>query len=136
MNRKELTNHALEVVFDGRNAAQSEVLNEYFQYTFRDESRECRPDMNVFHPQRQQGKQHDNSLLLIPSDVESDGKFVDVVGAEYLLELQSNYSPRVRVVALARIKHARNAVNVAKSELIVLEFRATAGQNNHVFRQF
>ena len=50
MNRKELTNHALEVVFDGCNAAQSEVLNEHFQYTFRDESRECRPDVNVFHP--------------------------------------------------------------------------------------
>ena len=50
MNRKELTNHALEVFFDGCNAAQSEVLNEHFQYTFRDESRECRPDVNVFHP--------------------------------------------------------------------------------------
>lgn len=69
--------------------------------------------MDILHAKIQKRQQNDDSLLLIPRNVVGDGQVVDIVQTENFLELQSNDSQRIRIVALPGVQNTRNAVDVA-----------------------
>ncbi len=91
--------------------------------------------MNVLYAQIEKGEKYDDGLLLIPCDVEYDRKIVDIVEPENLLELESDERKRVGVIALSGIENARDSVDVAEIQLVILVLRASGGQDNDVLRQ-
>ena len=91
--------------------------------------------MDVFHAQVEQGQQDNHRLLLIPGDVIDDGQVIDVVQAEDLLELEGDDSQGVGVVALARVQHPGDAVDIAQLQLIILVLSASGGEDYRVLGQ-
>ncbi|GFI37989.1 hypothetical protein IMSAGC015_02178 [Lachnospiraceae bacterium] len=91
--------------------------------------------MDILHAKIQKRQQNDDSLLLIPRNVVGDGQVVDIVQTENFLELQSNDSQRIRIVALPGVQNTRNAVDVAQRQFVVLVFRASGCQDHSIFRQ-
>ena len=83
----------------------------------------------------EQGKQNDNRLLFIPRDVVHHGQLVHIVKTEHFLQLQCDEGKRVGIVALPRIKHTRNAADVAEILLDVLVLRAARRQDHRILRQ-
>ena len=66
--------------------------------------------MDVLYAQMQQGKKYDDSLLLVPGNIEEDRKFIDVAGSKNLLQLQCHNRPGIRVVALTGIQYYQRSV--------------------------
>ena len=91
--------------------------------------------MDVLHAEAEQGEQDDDGLLLVPSDVVGDGQLVHVVQAKHFLQLQGDEGQRIAVVALSSVQNARNTVDVAKTEFVVLVFGATCREDNAIFRK-
>ena len=89
--------------------------------------------MDVAHSEVEKREQHDDSFLLIPSDVEHNGEVVDIGRSKNLFQFESYQRPRVGVVTLACIEHARNTVDIAKVELVVFILGTAAGENHAIF---
>lgn len=45
--------------------------------------------MDILYAQMQQGKKYDDSLLLVPGNIEEDRKVIDVAGSKDLLQLHA-----------------------------------------------
>ena len=84
--------------------------------------------MDVFDAEIEEGEEHDDGFLLIPSDVVGDGQLVDVFESEHFLEFEGDERERVAVVALSGVEHTGNAVDVAERELVVAELGAAGGE--------
>ena len=91
--------------------------------------------MDILHTKVQQCQQHNDSLLLIPCNVERDRKIIDIVKSEDLLELQGDQRKRVGIVALACVKHTRDSIDIAKVQLVVLVLCAACSQDDNILRQ-
>ena len=91
--------------------------------------------MDILHAEVEESQEHDDCLLLVPCDVVSKRELVHIVEAEDFLQLECNDCQRVGVVALTCVEHARNAVDIAEVQLVVLILRAACGQNHSALRQ-
>ena len=91
--------------------------------------------MDILHAKAQQSEKHDDSLLLVPGNVEGNRQIIDISSSEDLFEVQSHHSPRIAVVALSSIEHTRDAVDVAEVELVVFILSAARGEDHHILRQ-
>ena len=91
--------------------------------------------MDVLDAEVQQGQQDDDSLLLVPSNVEDERQLVDIIKTEDFLELERDQREAVGVVALASIEDARDAADVAEVHLDVLVLRAASRQDDRILRQ-
>jgi len=49
--------------------------------------------MDILHAKAQQSEKHDDGLLLIPGNVESNRQIIDISSSEDLFELQGHHSP-------------------------------------------
>ena len=114
-----------QIFFYCANSRNTKVLDQNFCHIGAEECRESGTEMDILHAKIQKRQQNDDSLLLIPRNVVGDGQVVDIVQTENFLELQSNDSQRIRIVALPGVQNTRNAVDVAQRQFVVFVFRAS-----------
>ena len=69
---------SLQILIDGADDTDAEVLHQHIGYIGREESQQGRPEVDVLHPKTQQSEQHDDGLLFIPGDVIDDGQVVHI----------------------------------------------------------
>src|SRR5574344_2269978 len=108
-----------QIFFYCANSRNTKVLHQNFCHIGAEECRESGTEMDILHAKRQKRQQNDDSLLLIPRNVVGDGQVVDIVQTENFLELQSNDSQRIRIIALPGVQNTRNAVDVAQRQFVV-----------------
>ena len=116
-------------------AGDAEGICQHLGHVGGEKGRQGGAQVDVFHAQVEQGQQDNHRLLLIPGDVIDDGQVIDVVQAEDLLELEGDDSQGVGVVALARVQHPGDAVDIAQLQLIILVLGASGGEDYRVLGQ-
>lgn len=88
--RKSGTKEHFHVIFHIGDAIDPEVIHEDLGHVRRQECRKRRAQMDIFDAKIQQGKQHDYRFLLIPGNVVGNRQLVDILQAEYFLQLECN----------------------------------------------
>ncbi len=93
---------------------QAKGVNDHFGYIGRKETRQGRPDLDIFEPKGKQGQEYCHSLLLVPAEIKGQRKLIYIVQTKGFLELQGDYGQGVRVVALTGIQDAGDATDIAQ----------------------
>ena len=81
-----LINKSLDILLDSSNGSETKRLLKHLEYTLRNEGGQGGTDVDILYAERQERQQYNNSLLLVPRDVEEDGQIVDIVELEYLFQ--------------------------------------------------
>ena len=126
---------AVQILLHSADAGDAEGICQHLGHVGGEKGRQGGAQVDVFHAQVEQGQQDNHRLLLIPGDVIDDGQVIDVVQAEDLLELEGDDSQGVGVVALARVQHPGDAVDVAQLQLVILVLGASGGEDYRVLGQ-
>ena len=95
-----LAEEELDIVLDGADAGNAEVVDQNVCDIRGKESRKRRSEVDVLHAKVEQGKQNDDRLLLVPRDVEENRQVVDVVCTKNLFQFECHHCPRIRVVEI------------------------------------
>ena len=108
-----------QVLLHGADAGDTKGVHQQLGHAGAEESGKGGAQVDVLHPQGEQGQEHNDRLLLIPSDVVDNGQVVEVRQTEDLLQLQGDEGQGVGIIALAGVQNPRNAANVAQVQLVV-----------------
>ena len=123
----------LHVIVDVGGRTDAELLDKDIQYVGRDESRQCRSEVDVLDTERQQGQQDADRFLLIPGEDQGQRQVVD--GAvESASQGDGDLDRRVGVVALAHVHDARERTDLAEVQVVETELAAGQGQDEGVLR--
>lgn len=109
----------LQVVFHRADAGDTEALHQHLGHIRTEKCRQRGAKMDLLYAKIQQGQQYDDRLLLIPGDIIDDRQVIDILQAEYFLELQRDDRQRVGIVALPRVQHPGDPPDVAQIQFVV-----------------
>ena len=77
-----------DILVNGRDCADVEILFKNFENVGGEEGRECGAGVDVLYAEAQQSQEHDDGLLLVPRNVVDDGQVVYAVETKCVFQRQ------------------------------------------------